>query len=84
MLIAGTPQDIDEFRRTRPRRPRQPRRCTVGYQHYPAREAHRGDDEVPYLRLSGLWLEALGFAVGSRVRITAEAGVVTLTVTQAE
>ncbi|KLJ00854.1 hypothetical protein WQ56_08650 [Luteimonas sp. FCS-9] len=63
-----------------PRRPRQPRRCTVGVDHYPGRDRYRGDDEVPYLRLRGLWLEALGFTVGTRLRITAGAGVLTLTV----
>nr|WP_231583416.1 SymE family type I addiction module toxin [Luteimonas sp. FCS-9] len=34
--------------------------------------------------MRGLWLEALGFTVGTRLRITAEAGVLTLTVDGAE
>ena len=67
-----------------PRRARQPRRCTVGFDHYPGRDRYRGDDEVPSLRLRGLWLEALGFTVGTRLRNTAEAGLLTLTVDGAE
>ncbi|WP_231583437.1 SymE family type I addiction module toxin [Luteimonas sp. FCS-9] len=64
--------------------PRRPRRCTVGCRHYATRDRYRGDDEVAYLRLSGRWLEALGFTIGTRLRITAEAGVLTVTVDGAE
>ncbi|GAE48678.1 transposase, partial [Xanthomonas arboricola pv. pruni str. MAFF 311562] len=28
----------------------------------------------PHVRLSGLWLEQLGFAIGTKLRITASAG----------
>ncbi|UKE62494.1 type I toxin-antitoxin system SymE family toxin [Xanthomonas translucens pv. poae] len=41
---------------------------------YPVLHRHTGDSRVPVLRLSGLWLEQLGFAIGSKVRITARAG----------
>ncbi|KLJ01461.1 hypothetical protein WQ56_05880 [Luteimonas sp. FCS-9] len=78
------PTALDHDRPTPPRRARQPRRCTVGSQHYPAREPYENDDEVPYLRLRGLWLEAMGFTVGARLRIQADAGVLTLTLDSAE
>ncbi|KLJ00834.1 hypothetical protein WQ56_08145 [Luteimonas sp. FCS-9] len=71
---------LDEAETIKPRRARRPRRCTVGSGSYPSLDRYRGDDEIPTLRLRGLWLEALGFTVGSRVRITTEAGVVTLSV----
>jgi len=29
---------------------------------------------VPYLRMSGRWLGGLGFAIGSKVRVSAQAG----------
>ncbi|MFS8421251.1 SymE family type I addiction module toxin [Xanthomonas campestris pv. campestris] len=29
---------------------------------------------MPHVRLSGLWLEQLGFAIGTKLRITAGAG----------
>ncbi|MBB3342457.1 hypothetical protein FHW73_000308 [Luteimonas sp. RC10] len=56
----------------------------MSYHHYGVRDRYKGDDEVPYLRLSGLWLEALGFNVGTRLRITAGKGVLMLTVDGAE
>jgi len=57
-----------------PRRPRRPRQCTVSYTHYAGAYDHGGDQAVPHLRLSGLWLEQLGFAIGSKLRITAQDG----------
>ncbi|MEG8125297.1 type I toxin-antitoxin system SymE family toxin, partial [Xanthomonas hortorum pv. gardneri] len=35
---------------------------------------HAGDQHVPHVRLSGLWLEQLGFAIGTKLRITASEG----------
>ncbi|MEA9676244.1 SymE family type I addiction module toxin, partial [Xanthomonas campestris pv. raphani] len=32
------------------------------------------DQHVPHVRLSGLWLEQLGFAIGTKLRITASEG----------
>jgi len=66
-LRAGLLEDIDEvaLRRCRPRVPRQPTHCTAGVDHYPARQRHTGNRPVPALRLSRLWLEQLGFAIGS-------------------
>ncbi|AOY64481.1 SymE family type I addiction module toxin [Xanthomonas citri pv. glycines] len=57
-----------------PRRARRPRQCTVSYTHYPGAHEHAGDQHVPHVRLSGLWLEQLGFAIGTKLRITASAG----------
>lgn len=59
----------------------QPRFLTVGYQIY---ESQRRDIErrarprqVPFLRLSGDWLQAAGFAVGKRARVqVTERGIV--------
>ncbi|QBH00041.1 SymE family type I addiction module toxin [Xanthomonas oryzae] len=56
------------------RRARRPRQCTVSYIHYPGAHDHGGDQHVPHVRLSGLWLEQLGFAIGTKLRITASAG----------
>ncbi|MEN5061371.1 SymE family type I addiction module toxin [Luteimonas sp. TWI1416] len=81
---ASTARHFGHDHTTQPRRSRRPRRCTVGYHHYAVRDRYRGDDEVPYLRLSGLWLDALGFNVGTRLRITAGKGVLMLTVHGAE
>ena len=38
----------------------------------------------PVLRLSGLWLEQLGFAIGSKLQITARAGELGVSVVGAE
>ncbi|WP_115527718.1 MULTISPECIES: SymE family type I addiction module toxin [Xanthomonas] len=51
-----------------------PRQCTVSYTHYSGAHNHGGDQHVPHVRLSGLWLEQLGFAIGTKLRITASAG----------
>ncbi|MFO3707110.1 SymE family type I addiction module toxin [Xanthomonas codiaei] len=38
------------------------------------RSADAGDQYQPHLRLSGLWLEHLGVAIDTKLRITASAG----------
>ena len=50
-----------------------PRLLTIGYQYY---ESQRTDSErrsrprqVPFIRLSGYWLEAAGFTVGQKARV---------------
>lgn len=45
--------------------------------------ARTHDGRVPYLRLSGRWLEQLGFARGSRVLVTAEQGKLVVTIAPA-
>ncbi|MBN6104433.1 type I toxin-antitoxin system SymE family toxin [Xanthomonas sp. CFBP 8703] len=84
-LRAGLLEDINEatLRRCRPRVPRQPTHCTVGVDHYPSKQRHTGDRRVPVLRLSGLWLEQLGFAIGSKVQVTVRAGEVVVSVVDA-
>lgn len=38
---------------------------------YPVLHRHTGDRRVLFLRLNDLWLEQLGFAIGSKPQITA-------------
>ncbi|KGU51553.1 hypothetical protein NY99_20365 [Xanthomonas phaseoli pv. phaseoli] len=71
---------IPEPRRdpNKPRRaghPRAPQHCTVGYGYYP--DSHQ---RIPTLRLSGRWLEQLGFTIGSRLRIRMRDGELVVTV----
>ncbi len=54
--------------------------CKVGAQLYPIREERGGVEVIPYVRLRGRWLDKLGFDVGSRLKIEAEHGRITLTV----
>ncbi|MCD0244419.1 type I toxin-antitoxin system SymE family toxin [Xanthomonas melonis] len=48
-----------------PRRVHATKQCTVGYGYYP-----ESQQRVPALRLRGRWLEQLGFAIGSKLRVT--------------
>ncbi|PPU91074.1 SymE family type I addiction module toxin [Xanthomonas albilineans] len=48
-----------------PRRVRPTQQCTMGYGYYPDSQ-----QPIPALRLRGRWLEQLGFAIGSKLRIT--------------
>lgn len=41
---------------------------------YPVSHCHTGDRRVAVLRLSGLWLERLGFSIVNKPQITARAG----------
>ncbi|WLA08740.1 SymE family type I addiction module toxin [Xanthomonas translucens] len=52
-----------------PRRTHPPQRCKMGYGYYPA-----SNQVVPALRLRGRWLEQLGFAIGSTLRIEVRPG----------
>ena len=55
------------------------RAAFVGLSKYRAAHAIGAKGEsVPYLRLSGRWLERLGFAAGCRVVVTEECGRLTL------
>jgi toxic protein SymE len=62
-------------------RPASPSIAPLGYSvlHRPA-----GDRRAPILPLSGLWLEQLGFAIGSRLQIAARAGELVVSVADAE
>ena len=48
-----------------------PRRLKIGYHYYDRRrDGHCGGSRtVPFLRLSGDWLEHAGFTVGQHVRV---------------
>ena len=48
-----------------------PRVLRIGYSHYERRDEDRGliSRNVPFLRLSGDWLQNAGFDVGERVRV---------------
>ena len=50
-----------------------PRFLTVGYQFYESQhkdtECRTRPRQVPFLRLSGDWLQAAGFKVGQKVRV---------------
>ncbi|OAX53727.1 hypothetical protein A6R73_06155 [Xanthomonas translucens pv. poae] len=70
-----------------PRRsiPRRPTQCTIGYRYYDVdRNGMRVGRQVPSLRLHGLWLEGLGFAVGGKVRITMANGALLITAVPVE
>lgn len=58
---------------------RPPQRCKMGYGYYPA-----SNQVVPSLRLRGRWLEQLGFAIGSSLRIEVRAGELVVRVAPAE
>ena len=48
-----------------------PRLLKIGYSYYEHRREGRwtGSKAVPFLRLSGIWLDNAGFAVGQHVRV---------------
>ncbi|MFA1263116.1 SymE family type I addiction module toxin [Xanthomonas axonopodis pv. fascicularis] len=65
-----------------PRKARTPTRCTVGYAFYDAEPGRPHSQRIPSVRLRGLWLEQLGFAVGSKLQITARAGELVVTLVE--
>jgi len=72
--------DADEVAAPRRSVPRRPTQCTIGYRYYDVdRNGMRVGRQVPSLRLHGLWLEGLGFAVGGKVRITMANGALLIT-----
>lgn len=65
----------DRARASRPpRRPRPPQQCTVGCGH------SANGKPTPALRLGGRWMEALGFAIGSTLRVQVRDGELVLSV----
>jgi HSP20-like domain of unknown function (DUF1813). len=77
--------DSEEVAAPRRSVPRRPTQCTIGYRYYDAdRNGMRVGRQVPSLRLHGLWLEGLGFAVGGKVRITMANGALLITAVPAE
>ncbi|MCC8669807.1 type I toxin-antitoxin system SymE family toxin [Xanthomonas arboricola] len=65
-----------------PRKARTPTRCTVGYAFYEAEPGRPHSQRIPSVRLRGLWLEQLGFAVGCKLQITAREGELVVTVVE--
>jgi hypothetical protein len=64
-------------RRNEPRRPaRAPHRLTLSSRRIPRRTMPEA--VVPYLRMSGRWLEEHGFAIGADVQVLVEQSRVTL------
>jgi len=57
-----------------------PRELSITTLFRPTTRTRSGETAVPYLRLSGRWLEQHGFTRGSRVDVTAEKGKLVLTV----
>ncbi len=56
----------------RPLIPTRARRLTVGSLPAPWPEYTPRPDPLPYLRLSGRWLQDVGFAVGAKIRVRVE------------
>ncbi|SOO17687.1 conserved hypothetical protein [Xanthomonas citri pv. fuscans] len=54
----------------------------MGYAFYDAEPGRPHSQRIPSVRLRGLWLEQLGFAVGSKLRITARNGELVVTVAE--
>lgn len=61
-----------------------PRELSVTALYRAARESAAKGESVPYLRLSGRWLERPGFASGCRVVVTEEREKLTLTIVRAD
>ncbi|QBG99584.1 SymE family type I addiction module toxin [Xanthomonas oryzae] len=72
----------DDIPQRPPRKACAPARCTVGYAFYDAEPGRPHSQRIPSVRLRGLWLEQLGFAVGSKLRITARNGELVVTVAE--
>ncbi|MBO9769752.1 MULTISPECIES: SymE family type I addiction module toxin [Xanthomonas] len=65
-----------------PRKARTPTRCTVGYAFYDAEPGRPHSQRIPSVRLRGLWLEQLGFAIGCKLQITTREGELVVTVVE--
>ncbi|MCS3745652.1 toxic protein SymE [Xanthomonas arboricola] len=73
---------VDDLPPRPPRKARMPTRCTVGYAFYDAEPGRPHSQRIPSVRLRGLWLEQLGFAVGCKLQITAREGELVVTVVE--
>ncbi|MCC4614436.1 type I toxin-antitoxin system SymE family toxin [Xanthomonas campestris pv. asclepiadis] len=74
---------VDDLPPRPPRKARTPTRCTVGYAFYEAEPGRPHSQRIPSVRLRGIWLEQLGFAVGCKLQITAREGELVVTVERA-
>ncbi|MBN6150467.1 type I toxin-antitoxin system SymE family toxin [Xanthomonas sp. AmX2] len=66
-VAAANAADLARQQRA-PRRPRPPQQCTIGS------GPGANDTSVPAVRLSGRWLEELGFAIGQKVHVRVRRG----------
>ena len=57
-----------------------PRELSITTLYRATTRTRTGETPVPYLRLSGHWLEQHGFTPGSRITVTAETGKLVLTI----
>ncbi|WP_184632138.1 SymE family type I addiction module toxin [Xanthomonas arboricola] len=73
---------VDDLPPRPPRKARTPTRCTVGCAFYDAEPGRPHSQRIPSVRLRGLWLEQLGFAVGRKLQITARNGELVVTVAE--
>ncbi|WP_179465323.1 SymE family type I addiction module toxin [Xanthomonas arboricola] len=73
---------VDDLPPRPPRKARTPTRCTVGYAFYDAEPGRPHSQRIPSLRMRGLWLEQLGFAIGCKLQITAREGELVVTVVE--
>ena len=74
---------VDDLPPRPPRKARTPTSCTVGYAFYEAEPGRPHSQRIPSVRLRGLWLEQLWFAVGCKLQITARKGELVVTVERA-
>ncbi|HXA15561.1 MAG TPA: SymE family type I addiction module toxin [Thermoanaerobaculia bacterium] len=80
-VAAGRPFGIPDYRRPSRRGGRGGKRELVVAAMYRGDGEHRrGRKFVPYIRMSGVWLQQLGFRRGDRIEITAENERIVLTV----
>lgn len=73
------PDDARPKRKPYSRPARSYRVCALSY---PGTEEYGPPEMVPYLKLRGRWLNALGFDVGARLKVEASHGCITLTVVE--
>ena len=82
---AGRPFDIPEDRRPSRRGGRDGKReLVVAAMYRESSGYHRKKTVVPFIRMSGLWLQQLGFDRGDRIEVTAERERLVLTVVRDE
>ena len=55
------------------------RRIKLQGKYQPRQNSWNGNQEVPWLNVSGLWLEAAGFKAGDRVEITVSENTLVIT-----
>lgn len=79
VVVPGWPGSHAVATAPRSRHSRTPDSLTVGARFRALVDPTGGPFEVPYLRLSGRWLEEAGFTIGSSVAVHVEGGRLVLT-----